>query len=85
MATPSMTQARKKRKRFAVHNATKNCGNCGCKLYEDDDIIKVEKGVGILESPYFHATYRGCQQASELRDLYMTVGNRAHVVNYGQS
>ena len=80
-----MTQARKKRKRFSVHNYTKNCGNCGCKLYEDDDIIKVEGNVGIVDSPYYHATYQGCQAASEARDLFMRVGGRKHVVNYGQS
>jgi len=70
-----MTQEKKKRKKFAVHNYAKNCGNCGMNLYEDDEILYAPVP-GITESSYFHKTYRGCEAASEQHNLQMKIHYR---------
>jgi hypothetical protein len=82
MATPSMIRVEMKRKRFAIHNYTKNCGNCGNPLYEDDNIIYAPVP-GLTESAYFHKTYEGCEKASELNGLRMRIHYRKQAKHSG--
>jgi len=77
-----MTQEKKKRKKFAVHNYEKNCGNCGMALYEDDEMMYA-KVPGITESAYFHTTYKGCEKASELHGLRMKIHYRKQAKHSG--
>ena len=78
-----MTQEKKKRKRYHVHNYYKSCGNCGLWLYADEDVTVVPGFMGPTDSAYFHTTYEGCLKATELLRSKISFRKKGSVVNYG--
>jgi hypothetical protein len=83
MVTLSMTQVKKKRKRYSVHNYYKSCGNCGLWLYTDEDITFVSGSLGPTDSAYFHTTYEGCVEATDRLRSKVGLHREGHAVSYG--
>ena len=78
-----MTQEKKKRKRYHVHNYYKSCGNCGLWLYADEDVTVVTGFMGPTDSAYFHTTYEGCMEASDRYNNKIGLWRKGKSLNYG--